>query len=160
MSKKLPTKCPDCGGKVGENHELVMCMDQRGCGLVYQKEKDEKREVGWYGKDGKKYRPFKQYHTNDLYYDNDKEVFRFSANLKAQQSNLFQFDVDNTDIKERLVRASVIGKKDKAECEPANFWIEFDDYDDGKDFIDRLNSYLRGRHTALQSLRMQMREVP
>jgi len=162
MSKKLPSKCPECSGVLGESHEGLMCMDVKGCGLVFKKEGPDvpADKVGWYTENGKRYKPFKQYHTSDLDYDADEESYRFSANFLSEQKGLFPYDYDNNEVKDRLEKAGVFTAKDKADSEAGEVWVRFDDYDDAKEFLDRLNAYLRNRHTAMQALKKQMRELP
>jgi len=162
MSKKLPSKCPECGGVLGEDHDRLHCMDIRGCGLVYVKTGPDvpEEKAGWFGSDNKRYRPFRQYHTSDLDYDAETETYRFSSNFLAQQKGLFPYDSDNNEVRDRLLMAGVFAKGDKHDSEAGEVWVRFDDYEEAKEFLDRLNSYLRTRHTALQALKKQMREVP
>lgn len=160
MSKKLPTKCPDCGSGLSDMHDRLVCNGNH-CDLEFVKAGAGIAEdkAGWFN-DGKRYRPFKQYHTSDLGYDADTEAYRFSSNFLRQQKGLFDFDYDNNEVRDRLEKAGVFTKKDKVDSEAGEVWVNFEDYEDAKDFLDRLNTYLRNRHAALQALRKQMRELP
>jgi len=162
MSKKLPSKCPECNNALGENNDRLHCMDVKGCGLFFVKPDPElpAEKAGWFHADGKRYKPFRQYHTSDVDYDSDTEQYRFVTNIIRDQKGLFPFDYDNNEVRDRLDKAGVFGKDDTVDSEAGEMYVLFDDYDSAKEFVDRLNTYLRNRHTALQALKKQIRELP